>query len=186
MRRSILVTATPSFPVFLCDKPDSRIAAVLLLFRATIEADMKEHAPPHRRNPKTEAAHRRETRWQITLPLVAGAVLLLVLAVLAGMTPAPQAGKWADTALIFLIALSFVPLFVALVLGAALAYGVWKGNQALPSVMLRGQEIAEQVNRSVRKVSDKITAPVIRGRVLGARLRAAKRRIGRLKEPEKG
>ncbi len=142
---------------------------------------MKEHTASHRRNPKTEAVHRKETRWQITLPLVAGAVLLLVLAVLAGMLPGAQAGKWAETALIFLIALAFVPLFVALVLGAVVAYGVWEANRRLPPLMLRGQELAEQVNRGVAKASDKITAPIIRGHVLGATLRAARRKFPRLK-----
>ncbi len=141
---------------------------------------MREHTAPRRRNPKTEAAHRKETRWQITLPLLAGAVLLLVLAVLAGMLPGAQAGKWADTALIFLITLAFVPLFVALALGAAVAYGVWEANRHLPPVMLRGQELADRVNRGVEKASDKIVAPIIRGHVLGAKLRAARRKFPRL------
>ncbi len=141
---------------------------------------MAPQTPSQQRNPKTEAAHRKETWWQITVPLAAGAVLVIVLAVLAGMASASQGSKWADTALIFLIALSFVPLFIALALGAAAAYGLWEANRRLPSLMLRAQEFAAQVDRSVRKASEKIAAPIIKGHALSAKLRALRRRIPRL------
>ncbi len=127
-------------------------------------------APPPRRNPQTQETHRRETAWQIYLPLGLGVLFFLLLAVLSSLTPAAAGGKWADTSLIFLLALSCAPLLVLLALTAGLAYVLWEANRRLPAGMLRLQRIFRQTSRATRQVCDRVSAPFIKAQQLGAAL----------------
>jgi hypothetical protein len=142
-------------------------------------AVMNETAEQAReRNSHTEAAHKRETFWQITLPLIVGLVVVLTLAVLAvlaatGTGPIKQAG---DASLIFLICpLMLVTILFAVILGAV-AYGLVRANRELPFVFYQLQDIFERVRQQVQVGSDKAVEPVLKIRGFFASLGALKRK----------
>jgi len=145
-------------------------------------------APPPRRNPQTQEKHRRETAWQIYLPLGLGVLFFLLLAVLSSLTPAAAASKWADTSLVFLLALACAPLLLLLAVTAGLAYALWEANRRLPAGMARLQRVFRQTSRVTRQACDRVSAPFIKVQQLGAALRSlggARRRAKRL-SPEEG
>ena len=129
-------------------------------------------------NPKTQAAHKRETFWQITFPLIVGVVLILVLVVLTvlsatGVGPIGQAG---DTALIFLIIpLMCVTVLFTIIFGA-IAFGVIKLNQTLPIYTRQAQDAFEMVRQQIQVGSDKAVEPFLKIRSFLAKLEALKRK----------
>lgn len=130
------------------------------------------------RNLRTKAAHKRETFWQITFPLIVGLVIALILAVLAvlaatGSGPVKQA---ADASLIFLICpLMLVTILFTIIFGAV-AYGLVKANTELPFVFFQLQDIFERVRQQVQVGSDKAVEPVLKIRSFFASLGALKRK----------
>ncbi|RMF45645.1 MAG: hypothetical protein D6755_07770 [Anaerolineae bacterium] len=130
----------------------------------------QESAPRH--NPETHAHHRKETAWQIYLPVGFGVLLVVVAGVLGSMATAPTASKWADTSLIFLSALTCLPMLILLALVGGMAYGLWEANRRLPPVMFRVQQAFRDMSRIARHGSDRLAAPLIKARQTQASLRA--------------
>jgi hypothetical protein len=114
---------------------------------------------PKVRNLRTQAINRRETFWQIALPLaltVAGALTLMGL-VIAGTVARTSA--LADVSLMFLILISAVAGVVMLVLLTGLCVGVWFALRELPYLFKRAQDFAALVAQHTKR----ITAPLAEG-----------------------
>jgi hypothetical protein len=124
------------------------------------------------RNPLTRAVHRREVFWQITFPLVIGALLILALAVGAGLVSSNTASQAANISTMWLIlpALAFT-LILTLVL-ATVTYGLIRLIGILPPYAALVQNFFIAVSQKVRKVSDQAVEPVIRVASAQARLSA--------------
>lgn len=113
-------------------------------------------------NPVTMRKHQRETLWQITIPAIAGAVLLLSLAVLASLGEPVGVSKRADTSLIFLLIPNMLCSFIFLVLLAAITYGVIRLIAVLPPYSRQLQDLFAAINLKVKEVMDKLAEPVLR------------------------
>lgn len=130
------------------------------------------------RNSRTETAHKRETFWQITFPLIVGVVLALILAVLVliSATSGGSIKQAADAALICLIVpLMFFTLIGMIIFGAT-AFGLVKANQELPFLARQAQVALERVRYQVQIGSDKAVEPILKIRSFFASIGALKRK----------
>ena len=130
------------------------------------------------RNSKTEATHKREVFWQITVPLVVGAILALTLAVIAvvSATSGGSVKQAGDAALICLIVpLMFFTLFFGII-AAGIAFGLIKANQELPFVFKQMQDVMVRVRYQVQIGSDKAVEPFVKIRSFFASIGALKRK----------
>lgn len=130
------------------------------------------------RNPITHAKHRKESFWQITIPLIIGLLIVSGLFALTIVT-AVRGGNVsdaADTSLIFLIIPTMIMALIPLVLFVALAYGVIWMNKNLPPYFKQAQDVMVQVREGLRTGADKLTDPVIKIKSKLASLEAFKRK----------
>jgi hypothetical protein len=124
------------------------------------------------RNPVTQQAHRSQVLWQITIPLVIAAIVILVLAVLAA-TGSPQgASLWADIALIWLIIPVMIASLILLVLLAGLAYAVTWLVRTIPGYAMRAQNFMIMATSQVERLGDVIVEPILRVNAILASLQA--------------
>jgi hypothetical protein len=122
---------------------------------------------PKPRNLQTQALNRRESLWQIYLPL--GAVVLAAL-VCMGFTIASAYGAelirhrpWADVSLIYLIVFAAVGVFPVLALMVALCVGAWYVLRELPAYFKMAQDfmrrVADRATEISRQVANVFIAP---------------------------
>ena len=113
-------------------------------------------------NPRTHQAHKRETFWQITFPLIVGLILVLTLAVLTVVTATGDGSidQAADASLVFLIIpLMLVTVLFTIILGA-LAYGITQVNNKLPPYARQAHDAFERVRYQVQMGSNKVVEPI--------------------------
>jgi hypothetical protein len=139
-------------------------------------ADVPNFAPEER-NPATAAVHRREVRWQITVPLILGGLVIVALAVWAGVTGRPAQATWADISLIWLIIPTCVFGLITLLLLGGLTYGLVRLIQKLPGWMLSLQGMVYNLGVLVRRLDDRIVAPILRVRGWLASLQTLRRKL---------
>lgn len=114
------------------------------------------------RNLQTEAIHRHEVLWQITIPLVIGVILFMVFFVWAIVAGAEANSQAADVAVMWLLLLPIlITLLLAIVFGA-LFYGVWKLMEVLPGYLFQIQNFFLQVRIFVRNYADKSVEPFLK------------------------
>jgi hypothetical protein len=114
------------------------------------------------RNLQTEALHRHEVFWQITVPLVVGGAIFAALVILAIVAEASHASQWADVALIWLLILPLVLTLLVFLLLAILVYGLWKLLVALPGKMFLLQNFFKQAQAVVKTIGDKLVEPFLK------------------------
>lgn len=140
----------------------------------------KFRPPPYRqRNPITYHKFKREVFYQIYLPTLIGALVLLVIVVGVLITSARGTGdisKWADTALITLIVPALIITLVFIIASAGMIYLVTRILAASPFFFKRVQDFFVLVGLRVRKASDVSVEPFLRVHGLFASLRALRRR----------
>lgn len=136
----------------------------------------QEKIPPiAQRDPAAQARHRRETFWQITLPVLLFGLLLLVLAVLIVGGTAVEASLWADVALIWLLAPLLVLALVPLAVLIALSVGLRKVSAVLPFYGWRLQELLGRMRQQLESGSERLLAPLFRLQTWRAEARALQR-----------
>lgn len=129
------------------------------------------------RNPLTHAKHRREVRWQITLPFILGLVLCVALSALALFPSAQQTSVLADVSLIWLITpLLFISLIVLAVLGG-LVYAVILIIRALPPAARKAQVFLANLQATVKRIADILAEPVIKTQAFSAKVKAFRRNL---------
>ncbi len=125
-----------------------------------------ENQPPVER--PTVRAHKRQFAWQILVPFLVMAGLIIAGALLVVTGGAPRTGVWADVSLIWLL----VPaLFIALMILAFVitaVYGMAKLLQILPHYTGKAQGIFALLSAGTRKVADGATKPIVWFRQAGA------------------
>ena len=129
------------------------------------------------RDPQTQAAHRRESRLQIILPLFFGVLVVLGLAIWTGLVASRggNVSQAADTSLIFLlIPMLFLALIILALLGG-LIYLVAVIIEALPPqfYILQGFFLAAQ--KWLQDASDKLTEPALRTKSAAAAWRTLRK-----------
>jgi hypothetical protein len=131
------------------------------------------------RNPVTQQSHRKQVLWQITVPLVIGAVIILILAVLV-TTGSPQtASLWADISLVWLIIPVMIVSLILLVLLAGLAYAVIWLVRTIPGYAMQAQNFMIMIVRQVEKLGNVIVEPILRVNAFLASLQALSRSLRR-------
>ena len=118
-----------------------------------------------KRNPATHSAHRRDVLRQITLPLVAG--ILLLVAAMAGViwaatTSTPEVSRWADVSLMWLIipALVFALFFLALLIG--ITYAITKLLGVLPPYASLIQDYFNIAYLKISQATEVIVMPFVK------------------------
>lgn len=128
-----------------------------------INETLPEH--PVERNPVTYQKHRNEVLWQITIPLVVGAILILIPAVLvivAGVTGGPQIAKLAQVSLIWLIVIAMVISLLLIIFTAVMVYISTAVLRNSSPVARQIQDTFLLIGQQVRQVSDKAVEPILR------------------------
>lgn len=125
------------------------------------------------RNRAAAARHRRETRAQITAPVVLFALVLLGLGGFLSVSAVggSPSGPWRDLALIWLLLLSMLAALIPFAILAAIAYGLIRLIALLPEWTYRLQRLVDRVAGAAAAFSRSITAPAVRIGSLTAGLR---------------
>ncbi|MBU1660261.1 MAG: hypothetical protein KKD28_02170 [Chloroflexi bacterium] len=130
------------------------------------------------RNPITHQDHRREVFWQITFPLIIGAILIVGLAVWTAIAAAQggNVSQPADASLVFLLIPTLAMALILLVIIAGFAYAVIWLNKNIPPYARQAQDFFASARDIVRKGADKVVEPVLRIQSALAALRALRRK----------
>jgi len=138
-------------------------------------------------NPKTQAIHKREVLWQITIPLVLVGALALGVAVMAIIGGSIGDSHWADISLIALLALAIILSLLILVILAGLAVGVWVLNRNIPPYAHLVQNYLVLARQKVEEFSNLLVEPVMRLNGWKAGVSAAEKdmfKTGKRKQPQ--
>lgn len=127
------------------------------------------------RNSVTEADHKRDVLWQITLPFVVGVLVILIfgaLVIVSAVKGPEGVSLWADISLIWLIIPALlITLLAAAVLGALL-YGVIRLIDVLPRYTYKAQLLLNTVQRKIAQFSNTAAEPVMKASTWTAALKA--------------
>jgi hypothetical protein len=129
------------------------------------------------RNLVTQQAHRQQVLWQIVVPLIVAAVVILVLAVLAATGSSQAASLWADIALVWLLIPVMIASLVLLVLLAGLVYAVVWLVRTIPAYALQAQNFIVMVASQVERLGNMIVEPIMRVNAFLASLQALGRNL---------
>jgi hypothetical protein len=138
-----------------------------------------EFSSTKERNPVTHQAHRKQVLWQITFPLVAAAIVVLVFAALAAIGSPQGASLWADIALIWLIIPVMIASLILLVLLAGLAYAVIWLVRTIPGYAMQAQNFMIMLASQVERLGNMIVEPILRVNAILASLQALGRSLRR-------
>jgi hypothetical protein len=118
--------------------------------------------------------HRKEVFWQIWLPIGIGAVALLSLGVMAGLSlqvGTESAARWGNIATMWLILPVFAVGLLSLFLLSGLIFGVFKLTQILPNYSEIVQMYAQRIFRIIKSTANKSVQPIMSLRSNNAALR---------------
>ena len=120
----------------------------------------------------TVLKHKHQFTWQILVPFLVMAALIITGAVLAVTGGPKQTGVWADVSIIWMLApmLGFA-LLITVVLGS-LIYGMAKLTQITPHYTGRAQEFADTVSAGTHKVADGAAKPIFWFQQAGATIKS--------------
>ena len=128
------------------------------------------------RNPQTHLRHRKEVLWQITIPILAVSVILLVVSLLATTLGALEAARWSSISIIWLIIPAMVLALITFVLLAASIYATVRLIQLLPIYSFQALGWLLMFGINVRRLTDRMVAPILRAHSLSASVKAVGRR----------
>lgn len=142
---------------------------------------MSEHFRPSYPvpNPVTRRKHRREVFWQVTVPLLVGAILVLAAGVgviYVGATNLSPVDRWASISIIWLIIPMMFVALIFLVVIAGLAYGLVRLIGILPKYTRQVQDLFVSIEARVKNAADSAVEPALRVQSIVAGLRALRRR----------
>jgi hypothetical protein len=128
---------------------------------------------PKIRNPKTHALIRRETAWQIFLPLGMAVGIMAALMILLVFFPhlTPPYSPLADVSLMFLILIVAVNGLAVLAVLAGLCGLAYYGLRELPFLFKRGQDFVWFVAMQTRSLTTQVDNRVVAVHVSTATLR---------------
>jgi hypothetical protein len=111
-----------------------------------------------------ERSHRRQTTWQIWVPLFSAVIVFLTLVVLTAVATAntPTFGsKWASISLIFMILPSLLVGFLLLALLCGIIYGLVKLFGVAPLGLKKAQYYTYTAAAYIRNWADKSVQPIL-------------------------
>ncbi len=124
----------------------------------------------------TISRHKRQFAWQILVPVILVALLVIAVYVFTVTRGATSNRVWADISSIWLIApLVILALVLTVVLGA-LIYGVARLLSVIPTYTAKVQSFMRSVATGARRAADGLARPFIWSGQAGAALRSLFRR----------
>jgi len=120
------------------------------------------------RNPVTYQLHRKETFWQIILPITIVSLLLLILIILLPRMTPDQASVWADISLIWMIMPVMLITVLSLALLIASIYLILRLIKVLPFYSYQIQHWFSTLLFQVSRLDNKAVEPILRIRGLRA------------------
>ncbi len=117
-------------------------------------------------------AHKRQFAWQILVPFLVMAGLIIAGAVLIVTGGASRTGVWADVSEIWLLIPALFFALAFLVLMITIVYGMAKLLQVIPHYTGKAQGIFALLSAGTRKVSDGATKPFVWFQQVGAVLKS--------------
>ena len=137
---------------------------------------------PKRPRPLLDPNHRKQTFWQIWVPLCLFILVILFLAVQAaisaGTTASSTVTNWSHLSLIYMITPALIAMFVALAVLALVIYGLARLLDILPVYSRMVQGFFHQMAVFIRMGSDKTAQPVLAIKTWWAGFEAALKHIG--------
>jgi hypothetical protein len=117
-------------------------------------------------------AHKHQFAWQILVPFLVMAGLIIAGAVLVVAGGAPRTGAWADISVIWLLApaLFFALSFLAIVI--TVIYGMARLLQIIPRYTGKAQGIFARFSAGTRKVADGAAKPFVWFQEAGAAIKS--------------
>ena len=128
------------------------------------------------RNPITHEAHRRQTFFQIYLPLIIFGVLVILTIILALLADDESASTWSDVSLIFMISLAMVTFVILTVSLVYLAIYTRRLLKATPYFFFVAQRYTYLVEIRVKRASNIAAEPFLRLNSYIAGARALRRK----------
>jgi uncharacterized membrane protein YhdT len=124
----------------------------------------------------TVRAHKRQFAWQILVPFLVMAGLIIAGALLVVTDGSARASVWADVSVIWLLvpALLLALAFLAVII--TIIYGMTKILQIIPRYTWKAQVIFSRVSSGTRKVADGTTKPFFWYKQAGAIIKSIFRR----------
>lgn len=129
-------------------------------------------------NPITQAAHRKQTIWQIWVPFAIVVVLVLlsaVFVVIAGFRGTGDTVLWANISVIWLIVPMLFLTIIFIAVTAGLVVLLFQALRYLPSYSRQLQDVFTTVSFYVRKYSDVAVEPFLKAHSFSASIRALRR-----------
>jgi hypothetical protein len=116
--------------------------------------------------------HKHQLAWQILVPFLLLAVLIIAMAVLIVTSTGSAARTWADVSIIWLIApMLFLALVFVIVLGF-LIYGMTRLMQVTPRYSGKAQDLFVVFSEKTRMVADGTAKPFVWFQQAGAVLKS--------------
>ncbi len=135
-----------------------------------------------RPRPLPDPKHRKQTFWQIWVPLCLSILVILFLAVLAAVSAETSASStvtnWSHLSLIYMITPALIPGFVVLAVLGLVIYGLARLLDILPVYSRMVQGFFRQMAVFIRMWSDKTAQPVLAIKSWWAGFEAALKHIG--------
>ncbi len=141
--------------------------------------DSQNRATRMERNPKTFSTHRRETFWQITLPLLIGILLILAAVgtiIFSATQPVTDVERWAGVSLMWLILPSLFIALLVLAILAGLIYAIVFLTGHIPKYTLIVQLYLEQARNKISQLANMSVEPILRMSAVWAAIRYATER----------
>lgn len=117
-------------------------------------------------------AHKRQFAWQILMPFLVMAGLIIAGAVLVVTGGAPRTGVWADISLIWLLAPALFFALAFLVIVITTIYGMAKLLQVIPHYTGKAQGVFALLSAGTRKVADGAAKPIVWFQQAGAAIKS--------------
>jgi hypothetical protein len=128
--------------------------------------------PVLERNPVTTERHRREVLWQITVPIVAVAVLLLVIALTTAFAmTVQQQSQLADVSVIWLIVPAFFMSLITMLILGAFAYLMIRLIGVLPLYSRQALDYFILAGIKTKEVGNALVEPFLRYEAFKASVR---------------
>ena len=126
--------------------------------------------------------HKRQSFWQIWLPLGAAMLVLLTIAVFIILSTSRQGSayslKWSSISLIYMIIPALILCFILLAILAAIIYGITQLIRFVPQWAATGLYYLNIAAETIRDFSDKSVIPIFKAHQFSASFKALKKRLG--------
>lgn len=129
------------------------------------------------RDPIAMNKHAREGLWQITLPIMFTALVVLVIAFLSTGLGGLDASRWGSISLIWLIIPAMLAILIGILILIAGIFAVVKISQAIPGAAFRIMQAISRAGAMTRMAGDRVAAPFMRAHSISAGVRSLARQI---------